>query len=160
MIIKSPFCLFLFILIFSSVVSAKPEFDNAEKPKTVILSGFVRDATTGETLTGAVIYQKGKPEVSVSTNSYGYFSLSLSPGSYEIVVQFMGYKSKVITLDIKGDVATRIDLEEQSISLNEVTVTGEKNNHNVVSSEVVTKLNVKEIQNIPVSGLRIEKLPQ
>ena len=150
MIIKSPFWLFFFILIFSSVVSASPGYDNAEKPKTVILSGFVRDGSTGETLTGAIIYQKGKPEVSVSTNSYGYFSLSLSPGQYEVAIQFLGYKNKIITIDLKSDLTANVDLEEQSISLTEVTVTGEKNNHNVVSSEVMTKLNVKEIQSIPV----------
>src|SRR5664279_2908400 len=113
MIIKSPYYLFFLILIFSSVVSASPGSDNAGKPKTLILSGFVRDDTTGETLTGAIIYQKGKPEVSVSTNSYGYFSLSLPPGQYEVAVQFLGYKNKVITIDLKHDVSVNVDLDEQ-----------------------------------------------
>jgi len=133
-----------------SALNAKSRFLNIEKSKTVTLSGFVRDSKTGETLTGAVIYQKEKSDVAVTTNSYGYFSLSLPYGSYDIVIQFIGYKNKIISVDLKNNSATTIELEEESIALTEVTVTGEKNNHNVVSTDVMTKMNVKEIQNIPV----------
>ncbi|HEX7583041.1 MAG TPA: TonB-dependent receptor, partial [Prolixibacteraceae bacterium] len=141
---------FLTLLFYFPVSGAGPEIPKIEKSKVFTLSGFVHDAGTGETLTGVVVYQKGKSEVSVTTNSYGYFSLSLLSGSHEIAFQYLGYKTKVISLDLKSDSIANVELEEQSISLSEVTVTGSKNNHNVVSSEVMTKLNVKEIQNIPV----------
>jgi hypothetical protein len=42
------------------------------------------------------------------------------------------------------------DMEEESIALKEITITGEKNNNNVVQSELISKIDVKEIQNIPV----------
>jgi len=150
MLSKIHVCLFLFLLFCFQDISAESEFLKIEKSKTATLSGFVKDAKTGETLTGVVIYQSGKTNVSVTTNSYGYYSLSLPYDSYEIVFQFMGYKNKVIAVDLNANNTTNIDLEEQSISLTEVTITGDKNNHNVVSPEVMTKLNVKEIQNIPV----------
>ena len=41
-------------------------------------------------------------------------------------------------------------MEEESITLKEITITGEKNNNNVVQSELISKINVREIQNIPV----------
>ena len=140
---------FIFIFCFSAIQALAGDAI-IEKPKALTLSGFVRDAKTGESLTGVVIYPKGKTQVSVTTNSYGYFSLSLSAGQYEIVFQYLGYKSKVIPMDMKSDSSVAVDLEEQSITLNEVTVSGEKNNHQVVSADDMTKLNVKEIQNIPV----------
>ena len=41
-------------------------------------------------------------------------------------------------------------MEEESIALKEITITGEKNNNNVVQSELISKISVREIQNIPV----------
>jgi len=121
-----------------------------DKTKSFTLSGFVHDAKTGETLTGAVVYWKEKQDVAVTSNSYGYFSLSLPSGSYEIVVQYLGYENKVVSVDLKENVKVNIDLEPGSIALTEITVQSEKRNQNVVSSDLTTKMNVKEIQSIPV----------
>ena len=62
----------------------------------------------------------------------------------------MGYKTKTIAIDLQNNLTMNIEMDEESITLNEVTVTGEKNNINVVQSEIISKINVKEIQNIPV----------
>ncbi len=118
--------------------------------KSATVSGFVRDAATGETLTGAVIYPLEKPSVGITSNSYGYFSLTLPSGKYTLIVQFLGYKTKSVPVDLKENVKLALDMEEESIALREITVSGEKNNINVVQSELISKINVKEIQNIPV----------
>ena len=128
---------FFFLLFCYSYVTAQSRPSKSEKLKTVTLSGFVRDAITGETLTGAIIYPKEKSYIGISSNSYGYFSLSISSGIYSIVVQYLGYKTKNIALDLKNNDAITIDMEEESIALKEVTITGEKNNNNVVSTEVM-----------------------
>jgi len=57
----------------------------------------VRDAQNGETLTGAVIYPEESPTVGITTNSYGYFSLSLPMGKYKLIVRFMGYKTQTVS---------------------------------------------------------------
>ena len=150
MIKKVVVCCFFVLFFCFPAVKAESGPSKTEKSKELTLSGFVHDSKTGETLTGVVIYPKGKSRISVTTNSYGYYSLSLLPGVYEIVFQYLGYKNNVISEDLKSDKAMNIDLEEQSISLSEVTVNGEKSNRNLVSADVMTKLNVKEIQNIPV----------
>ena len=67
-----------------------------------------------------------------------------------MIVQFLGYKTKTIPLDLKENVKLNFDMEEESIALKEITITGEKNNNNVVQSELISKINVREIQNIPV----------
>jgi hypothetical protein len=137
------------ILVFLSLVSLPGRSDN-EIPKLVSISGFVRDANNGETLTGAVIYAKENPSVGITTNSYGYFSLSLPQGNYTMIVQYLGYKTKYLTLDLKENMKVTVDLEEESITINEVTITGERSNNNVVSGDLISKINVREIQNIPV----------
>ena len=139
----------LLILVFFTII-VQPLFSKDETSKSATISGFVRDARTGETLTGAAIYPKENSSVGITTNSYGYFSLTLPLGDYTIIVQYLGYKTKAISLELKENVKFNIDLEEGSIALKEITITGEKNNKNVVSGELISKINVKEIQDIPV----------
>lgn len=71
----------LLIFIFSSVIF-QPGFSENDPPKTATISGFIRDAKTGETLTGAIVYSKEMPTIGITSNSYGYFSLTLPVGKY------------------------------------------------------------------------------
>jgi hypothetical protein len=139
----------LLILIFSSVILQSGISEN-ETSKTATISGFIRDAKTGESLTGAVIYPKENPTIGITSNSYGYFSLTLPIGKYSLIVQFLGYKTTTIPLDLKENVKLNLNLVEESIALKEITIVGEKNNINVVQNELISKINIKEIQNIPV----------
>lgn len=139
----------ILIIIFSALISLSG-FSKSDPPKYATISGFVRDAKNGETLTGAVIYPKENPSVGISSNSYGYFSITLVTGNYTLIVQFLGYKTKEVPLVLTGNVQLNFDMEEESIALKEVQITGEKNNVNVVQSELISKINVREIQTIPV----------
>jgi hypothetical protein len=141
--------IFFFILVLSVIFSFSAFPDN-ETPKSATVSGFVRDARNGETLTGAVIYPEENPTIGITTNSYGYFSLSLPVGKYSLIVRFMGYKTQKVSLDLKENMKMNLDMVEESIALKEITIMGEKNNNNVVQSELISKINVREIQNIPV----------
>ena len=139
-----------FLLLIFLLVIFRSGLSENDPSKSATISGFVRDAKNGETLTGAVIYPKENPSIGITTNSYGYFSLTLPTGKYSLIVQFLGYKTKIIPLDLKENVKLSFDMEEESIALKEITITGEKNNNNVVRGELISKINVKEIQNIPV----------
>ncbi len=139
----------LLILILLSVI-LQPVISANETLKSATISGFIRDAKTGETLTGAIIYPKENPTIGITTNSYGYFSLTLPAGKYSLIVQFLGYKTLIVPIDLKDNMKMSFDMEEESIALKEITVTGEKTNSNVVQSQLISKINVKEIQNIPV----------
>lgn len=137
------------LFIFSSFILLPAISDNGTA-KTATVSGFIRDAQTGESLTGAIVYPRENPAIGISSNSYGYFSLTLPDGKYSLIIQFMGYKTQVISVDLKENTRINIDMEEESIALKEITITGEKKNTNIVRNELISKINVKEIQNIPV----------
>jgi hypothetical protein len=137
------------IFIFLSVI-LRPGLSENDPSKSATISGFIRDAKTGETLTGAVIYPKENPTIGITSNSYGYFSLTLPVGKYSLIVQFLGYKTITVPLELKENMKMNFDMDEESIALKEITVLGEKNNTNVVQSELISKIDVKEIQNIPV----------
>ena len=137
-----------FLFLFLNLAIILPLW--SEIPVQVTVSGFVRDKKTGETISGAVIFPKEKPSMGVTSNSYGYYSLSLPQGSYTLNVQFLGYQTALIPVTLEKNSTVDIDLEEASVSLGEVTVTGEKTNNNLKSNQVVSKISVHEIRTIPV----------
>ncbi len=48
-----------------------------------LVSGYIRDAKTGEAVSGASIYID-KPHIGISTDQYGYYTLSLTQGPSDI----------------------------------------------------------------------------
>jgi len=89
------------------------------------ISGVVKDKK-GETLPGAGIYLSGYTTATVS-NSDGQFGLNkLKPGSYEVVVQMMGFlpfsRSVVIS---NQSVSIDIILAENTVQLREVVITAD-----------------------------------
>jgi hypothetical protein len=139
-----PCLIILCVSIFQTVHA-----DN-DKGKLFAISGFVKDATTGEALIGALVYPQENPSLAISTNSYGYFSLSLIAGKYNMIFQYLGYKKNILPVELKDNYTVNIELSEEVTLLDEVVISSERNNKNVISNEVMTKLNIKEIQSIPV----------
>ena len=53
------------------------------------LSGYVKDALTGEALIGVSIYVE-KESKGATTNVYGFYSISLKSGEYEVKYSYVG----------------------------------------------------------------------
>ena len=86
---------------------------------TRTLSGFVRDAETGETLVGASVYV---PALSrgAATNAYGFYSLPLPEGNLRVVASYVSYTAADTTLALGTDV--RLDFALEPASIGEVVV--------------------------------------
>jgi outer membrane cobalamin receptor len=112
------------------------------------LSGYVRDAQTGEKLIGANIYsQEGLN--GTSSNAYGFYSLTLPEGNYEIVFSYVGYKTSIETINLNQNIDLEIDLEA-AISLEEVEITANSNSQKVKSTQMSTiDLSVESIKKVP-----------
>lgn len=114
------------------------------------INGTVSDAKTGETLIGASVKLVGNTTSSAVTNSYGFYSISASKGDYEISISFIGYKTIKQSISVNNDNRFNFSLEEDN-QLNEVVISGIKRNENVSSPQMgLQKINVKEINNVPV----------
>ncbi|MCS7017756.1 MAG: carboxypeptidase-like regulatory domain-containing protein [Cytophagales bacterium] len=113
------------------------------------LSGYVRDSKSGETLIGVNIAVKGTA-IGTTTNPYGFYSLTLPKGTYQIVYSFIGYQQVVKTIDLSTNQRQDIELSEENIELQEVVVTAEAADAAVKSMEMsVNRLDIKTIQRIP-----------
>ena len=115
------------------------------------LSGYVKDGKTGEELIGTSIAVKELTATGTYSNQYGFYSLTIPAGNYNITYQYIGYEPKTITVSLQQNMKQEIALNEKVSELKEVIITGEKKNDNVVKNEMgVEKLALREIKNVPV----------
>ena len=123
---------------------------NAQKAAKFTLSGYVKDASTGEDLIGASIYVK-ESGYGVATNVYGFYSLSVAPGTYIVTVSYVGYDAKVDTIVLQGNVKRNFELYSGSIVKKEVVITAKRGDENVKSNEMSKiEINPEQLSEIPV----------
>ncbi len=113
------------------------------------ISGYVRDKKSGEDLPGANIYVE-ELKKGTSSNTYGFYSLTLPKGTYTIKITFVGYHENIKKVVLDKDIKLNFLLEETVIVGKEIVVSGEQKNRNVESIEMSTyKLPVEMIKEIP-----------
>lgn len=88
------------------------------------LSGAVRDSISKESLIGAAV-QVPALRRGITTNFYGFYSLSLPEGQHTIVTSYPGSKADTQLVDVRADLH-RIILLSPGASLEEVKVTDAK----------------------------------
>ena len=124
-------------------------FLSNESIAKVVISGYVRDAATGEELIGAnvVIKELGTGTI---TNTYGYYTLSVDPGFYTFIYSYVGYVTETQPIRLGEDITMDMELQESLLELEEVTVTAEAGNANITRLETgSTQLAIKSIRKIP-----------
>ncbi len=120
------------------------------KAQKYTLSGYLKDSLNNEFLTGATLHIANSG-IGASSNAYGFYSLTVEKGKSTIIINYIGYERKTITLDISSDITLDISLKERSISLNEVVVSSARNDQKIISSDMsVEKISSKEIKQIPM----------
>lgn len=134
--------LFLLVLLFPISLLAQ---------KKVSISGYIKDAGNGETLIGAAIFANETKE-GTAANTYGFYSLSLKPGTYTVRFSNMGFKDQTVNLDLVNDTTINIDLQNSSTKdLEEVLVTAERADKNVSGTQMGTiGLSSEQIKKLPV----------
>jgi hypothetical protein len=117
--------------------------------KRVTVSGYVRDANTGEELIGSSVAIK-ETGSGTTTNQYGFYSVSLTPGFYTLVYSYIGYDAVSKPLNFIEEEEINIELQPSSTEIEEVTVTAQAANSNITSLETgSTMLQMNTIRRIP-----------
>jgi hypothetical protein len=96
------------------------------------ISGEVKDSKSGEILIDAVVFPSKQLSKAVSTNAYGFFSLSLSKGEYAITIQLVGYEKKTLPILLNQNPRLSIKQNTITIDLEEVTINATRQNQNIV----------------------------
>jgi len=103
--------------------------------QTFTVSGYVNDSTSGESLIGASIFIK-EIQKGVSTNTYGYYSVTLAEGNYTFITRYIGYAQQDRTVDLRADVKMNIDLKPSVTEIKQVEVVREKRKSNTESTDM------------------------
>ena len=124
----------------------------AQTAKRFTLSGHVKDAKTGEDLIGAAVIVKGKTS-SALTNAYGFYSLSVEPGTYTIEYKYLGYKTQFQDVNLtesnkKLDVSL---VESEAVTTKDVVIKAERAENHVQDVKMsAVKLDAAQIKKLPV----------
>ena len=115
------------------------------------ISGFVREAETGEPISYANVFISDI-SLGTATNSDGYFVfINLPQGKYEMNVSMIGFGLYKETVNLKIDESVRLNIrmKEEVIQASEIVVSGgrQKFKKSVESSTVT--LDVRDIRNTP-----------
>ena len=120
---------------------------------TGTVKGYVRDASNGETLIGATVLVLGDgPNAGqgTTTNAYGFYSLTLPSGTYELAYDYLGYARARRSVELTLSATVDIELAEAGTLLEEVVVTAEEKDANVTDLQMsVERLDVATLQKIP-----------
>jgi outer membrane cobalamin receptor len=115
-----------------------------------VVSGTVRDAATNETLVGVALYVE-ELKRGTSTDEAGKYSIRLPAGEFVIRFSYIGYTSmeKKVTITNKNSQSLNIKLAMESQELEEVVVTGRRQDANIsemlMSSQKLQMVTIKKI---------------
>ena len=68
------------------------------------ISGYVMDAASKETLIGATVFDKNSGK-GCATNSYGFYTLTLSQGEVDLQISYVGYTQQNKSLNLKENLS-------------------------------------------------------
>lgn len=133
-------------------------FFSVDAQERFTLSGYVKDSLTGETLIGATVTVKGKTKI-ITSNQYGFYSLTLEAGSYTITCSFIGYNTKEFDINLKENNTYNIELSNRSSMQEEVVVVSKKKVNNLKTAQLgKVDLSITQIKNIPSFAGEVDPL--
>ena len=141
MMISKKISLLFLLLLCSFSLTAQERFT---------LSGTVSDSNSNETLIGVNLYI---PELKtgITTNEYGFYSITVPKGSYTIRISYMGYNSLEEKIQLQQNTKTNFKLYSAENTLKEVIVTDTKSKIDIRKPEMsVNKLSISAIKRMPV----------
>lgn len=113
------------------------------------ISGTVSDTKNNETLIGVNVIVKGTSVFAI-TNEYGFYSITLPKGDYELSVSYVSYETIDEKISLTQNIKKNFGLSESGEVLEEVIIT-EKNTTNTKKAEMsVNKLSIATIKQMPV----------
>jgi len=114
------------------------------------ISGTISEAETGETLIGVNVIIPSLQTGTV-TNQYGYYSITLPKGEYEIMYSSIGFAPQEVQISLSGNVKKDLALTTDTESLDEVIIEANNERLNVRSSQMsANTLSTTTIKKIPV----------
>ena len=132
---------FLLLFLSSFLLSAQEKFT---------ISGTVSEANSGETLIGVNVLIPSLNAGSV-TNEYGFYSITLPAGVYQVTYSSLGYQTLQKEIDLNQNITQNIALVFDTEELDEVVIKANSERTNIKAPQMsVTTLSAETIKSVPV----------
>ncbi|RZL46024.1 MAG: TonB-dependent receptor, partial [Pedobacter sp.] len=144
---KICFCIFL-LGVMSFKISAQE--NPAVNKQKVTLSGTVANQSNNETLIGVTI-RIPEAKISIATNSYGFYSVTLPKGNYTVLISYIGFDNVEEKISVFENTKHDFTMKESSKALDGVVIKSNSNNKiNISKPEMsVNKLSIATIKKMP-----------
>ncbi len=114
----------------------------------VTIAGNIKNAETGEPVPGVSVFID-KPRVGAISNEFGFYSLTLPLGRYELNIRAVGLKDTRRQILLQGNGKLDINVADEPLSLKEVVITTEKASNIRRMQMGIEKLDIKTIKQVP-----------
>jgi CarboxypepD_reg-like domain len=135
---RNPFLLLLLMISFQAI------------SQNFTLSGKITDKSNGETIVGCnITLQNNNKKYATTTNEYGFYSITDPQGIYNFITGYAGFNNHSIEINLDKNTSLNIKLVNDN-QLDEVVVVSTRENKVRSTAIGVEKLNMKEIEKLPV----------
>lgn len=135
------YLLMIMLVFFCGIIQAQEKFT---------ISGYIRDASTGEELIGANVYIESI-SAGGSANVYGFYSITIPSGEYTVTYSYMGYETLQVQINLNKNIRQNSELASEVLTGETIVVTAETADKNVKSVEMsAIEINPIKIEPVPV----------
>jgi hypothetical protein len=121
----------------------------ASSQSKVTLNGYIKDSSNGEVLIGVTVYF---PQLKAGTtsNAYGFYSITIPPGTYEVQYSYLGYKLQSVQTDMLQDTEKNIEMETEATLMSEIQIVDKPLDGNVTSVQMSrNSVNIEQVRKLP-----------
>lgn len=113
------------------------------------ISGVITDANTKETIIGATVQIENNTTATV-TDVDGNYTLKLRPGSYTMIISYVGFGANRREVNVNGSGTFDIALGQNATTLTEIVVTEQAADANVGRVQAgVDRLDMEQLEKLP-----------
>jgi hypothetical protein len=112
------------------------------------INGYIKDES-GEDLVGATVFVEGL-NTGTAANVYGFYSITLPAGKYNLVYSFVGYQDVIKAIELNQNLKLDVVLTPGFLEIEAVEITAERKDRNIERAEMSTvRLQSKTVSQIP-----------
>ena len=138
----------------AAVLILVPAVCGAQKKYTV--SGYMTDASSGESLISAALVESGSGQGTV-TNNYGYYTLTLPAGEVNLSYSYIGYETVEMQLRLTRDTVIHVAFNPSAEFLSGATVTASRSEIGVRGTQMsAIEVPVHQIKRVPALGGEVD----
>jgi hypothetical protein len=113
------------------------------------INGYIKDSGNGEELIGVNVYIP-QLKAGTTTNAYGFYSLTVPQGQYEIQVSYIGYQLQTFTVDLNQDISRNIEMLSEATMMDEVVIEERAIDANVIDVQMSKNtVNMTQLRKLP-----------